>query len=54
MTLVVEYGSRQTSQVLLLSSGAFEDVGPGGVFVVGGAGLEAAVEDADPAVRELP
>jgi hypothetical protein len=28
-------------------------VGPGGVFVVGGAGLEAAVQDADEAVAEL-
>jgi hypothetical protein len=29
-------------------------VGPGGLFIVGGAGLEAAVEDADEAIRELP
>jgi hypothetical protein len=44
----------QTSQVLLLSSGALVDVGPGGVFVVGGEGFEASVEDADPSVRQLP
>src|SRR3954452_2205329 len=43
-------GQRQTSQVLFLSSGARENVVPGGVFVVFGAGLEAAVEDADPSV----
>jgi len=28
-------------------------VAPGGVFVVGGVGLQAAVEDADEAVRDL-
>jgi hypothetical protein len=36
-----------------VSSGAGEVVAPGGVFVVGGVGLQAAVEDADEAVREL-
>ena len=35
------------------SSGGLVVVAPGGVFVVGGAGLEAAVEDADEAVAEL-
>ena len=29
------------------------EVGPGGVFVVGGVGLEAAVEDSDESVGEL-
>ena len=33
-------------------SGEFFPVGPGGLLVVGGAGLEAAVEDADEAVGE--
>ena len=44
---------RQTSQVLTTSSSCVEDVGPGGVLVVVGVGLEAAVEDADEAVGEL-
>jgi len=46
-------GSRQTSQVLPVSSGVADVVAPGGVFVVAGAGLEAAVEDADESVGEL-
>jgi hypothetical protein len=36
-----------------VSSGAVADVGPGGVFVVEGAGHQAAVQDADPSVGEL-
>ena len=44
---------RQTSQVLRVSSGVGHDVCPGGVFVVGGVGLQAAVQDADEAVGEL-
>jgi hypothetical protein len=36
-----------------LSSGGFGVVVPGGVFVVGGCGFEAAVQDADEAVGEL-
>jgi hypothetical protein len=36
-----------------LSSGWFEAVCPGGGFVVGGVGFEAAVEDADEAVAEF-
>lgn len=45
--------SRQTSQDLLLSSGALGNVCPGSVFVVQGTGLQTAVQDADPADREL-
>lgn len=45
--------SRQASQVLLLSSGALLDVRPDSAFVAKGAGLHAAVQDADPPVREL-
>jgi hypothetical protein len=37
----------------VVSSGAVVDVCPGGVFVVEGVGLQAAVQDADPAVGEL-
>jgi hypothetical protein len=44
---------RQTSQVLGLSSSGIENVCPGSVFVVGGLGLEAAVQDADEPVGEL-
>jgi hypothetical protein len=47
------HAHRQTSQVLTLSSRAVENVCPGGLFVVGGVGLEAAVQDADEAVGEL-
>ena len=36
-----------------MSSGGGVVVGPGGVLVVEGAGLEAAVQDADEAVGEL-
>jgi hypothetical protein len=36
-----------------LSSGGVEVVYPGGGFVVEGAGLEAAVQDADEAIAEL-
>jgi hypothetical protein len=36
-----------------MSSGVGHVVAPGGVFVVGGSGSEAAVEDADEAVGEL-
>jgi hypothetical protein len=44
---------RQTSQVLGLSSGGCCVVCPGGLLVVAGVGLQAAVEDADEAVGEL-
>lgn len=36
-----------------MSSGVCHVVAPGGVFVVGGSGFEAAVQDADEAVGEL-
>ncbi len=35
------------------SSGGGRDVCPGGVFVIGGVGLQAAVQDADEAIGEL-
>ncbi len=35
------------------SSGGGQDVCPGGVFVIGGVGLQAAVQDADKAIGEL-
>ncbi len=44
--------SRGRHPMFWVSSGGLK-VGPGGGFVVGGAGLEAAVEDADEAVAEL-
>jgi hypothetical protein len=44
---------RQTSQVLTVPSSSVEDVCPGGVLVVEGVDLEAAVLDADEAVGEL-
>ena len=47
------HSSRQTSQVVDMSSGAVLDVCPGGVLVVAGSGFEAAVQDADEAVGEL-
>jgi hypothetical protein len=37
-----------------MSSGGGVAVGPGGVLVVEGSGFEAAVQDADVAVGELP
>jgi uncharacterized protein len=45
--------AQQTSQVLAVSSSLADVVVPGGVFVVVGAGFEAAVEDADESVGEL-
>jgi hypothetical protein len=44
---------RQTSHVVGVSSSRFEEVGPGGAFVVVGVGFQAAVEDADEPVGEL-
>src|SRR4029077_11663348 len=49
----IDGSCRQTSQVLWVSSGVGHDVCPGGVFVVGGVGLQASVQDADEAVGEL-
>ena len=45
--------TQQTSQVFRLSSCGGVVVGPGGGFVVEGAGLQAAVQDADEPVAEL-
>ena len=45
--------TRQTSQIVGVSSRAAVDVCPGGVLVVAGTGFEAAVQDADEAVGEL-
>jgi hypothetical protein len=44
----------ETPHAVRRSSGDVVDRGPGGVFVVGGVGLQTAVEDADEPVGELP
>jgi hypothetical protein len=46
-------GSQSRDQCSSLSRGGLE-LGPGGGLVVGGVGLEAAGQDADEAVTELP
>jgi hypothetical protein len=49
---IVASEPRQTSHVFRCQ-GVRLEMAPGGVFVVGGAGLQTAVEDADEAVAEL-